>query len=444
MTSTRLAQSPKFLALLVARLFKRGQKKLNDDDVSVHAVPDAVHPQDLSGPHPIQLPGAGVGPLFYRHYEVDFSAPTRSAREIIALVKHDPNSVCPQALATFRKTKGDPEVFRVGDEFFIEITGPWNGPVKAIAETPTSFSFATEKGHMEAGEIRFEIAETGPGAFKFSIFSWARSSDHVIDFVYDTLRAAKLAQTEMWTLFCENVVKEVQGTQTGDVLVETKEAPFVKDPIPVVATNAPWAKYQARLQALAGLKINFDLQQRDTFTVANGWNVDEYRCDLPAEKPGEPEAWSSFETAKSILLNYEFPDPKLVQGIFRPEDPLDNRIMLLNAHFLWIRFYFGVRIGNIIDERRPSAEGEFRIYGYSYSTLEGHFERGQISFEIRKNLSNGKVDFKISAFSKPDHIKNIFYRWGFKLFGRSLQLRFAHSSLQRMQRLVAARAKPSI
>ena len=82
--------------------------------------------------------------------------------------------------------------------------------------------------------------------------------------------------------------------------------------------------------------------------------------------------------------------------------------------------------------------GPERVWGYGYRTLEGHFERGQINFTVHKNLTTGTVQFRIHAVSQPGHIQNPFYWVGFRLFGRTLQRKFARESLWRMRELVAA------
>ena len=76
------------------------------------------------------------------------------------------------------------------------------------------------------------------------------------------------------------------------------------------------------------------------------------------------------------------------------------------------------------------------VWGYNYHTLEGHFEQGQIEFTIHKQLNTGRVLMRIHAVSKTGHISNPFYRIGFRLFGRSLQRRFAHGSLHRTRQQV--------
>lgn len=193
--------------------------------------------------------------------------------------------------------------------------------------------------------------------------------------------------------------------------------------------------YQARLEALGKLALNVDLERREEFTAANGWHLDAYEADLPSEASGEPLEGGSFNAARDVLREYRFPPPDLITGIFVPETPLEQRVMLLKARFLVFTFYFGVRVNAVIDELRPQTQE--RVWGYRYATLEGHFERGQIEFLIVKHLPTGTVQFRISAFSKTGVIRNPFYKIGFALFGRRLQVRFSRDSLKRMQLLVA-------
>ena len=64
-----------------------------------------------------------------------------------------------------------------------------------------------------------------------------------------------------------------------------------------------------------------------------------------------------------------------------------------------------------------------------------------MDFAIVKNLSSGKVQFRIHAFSKTGHIPNPIIRLGFRLFGRGLQVKFAKNALKRMQDLVQEELK---
>ena len=205
-----------------------------------------------------------------------------------------------------------------------------------------------------------------------------------------------------------------------------------------------WEQYQARLARYDNAQVNYDFTRQHEYTSASGWRLDNYATDLPAEAPGPPAAHGSFAAAQEVLRRYSFPPPDLITGIFNPDVPLENRIMLLRARFLGFSFWFGVRVSGVTDEpTRPTPNGPERVWGYGYRTLEGHFERGQINFTIHKDLITGAVQFQIHAVSQLGRIRNPFYWLGFRIFGRMLQRRFARESLARMRQQVAeALARP--
>jgi hypothetical protein len=197
-----------------------------------------------------------------------------------------------------------------------------------------------------------------------------------------------------------------------------------------------WQIHQQQIDALVGLKVNFDLDRQHEYTAANGWRVDDHEAELPSEPPGQPVRGGPWELACNVLREYRFPDPGLITGIFYPDRPLGERLMLLRGRFLFFTFYFGVKIVNLVDDTVTTPDGDERRWGFGYQTLEGHFERGQIDFTVVKNVQSGAISFRIHSFSQTGHIENIVYRIGFWLFGRRLQLRFARTALKRMQRLV--------
>jgi len=201
-----------------------------------------------------------------------------------------------------------------------------------------------------------------------------------------------------------------------------------------------WEVQKARLESFGKAKVNFDLERTSEYTAENGWRIDDYEAELPAEPPGPPAENGAWQAAQQILRAYTFPPSDLITGIFVPDAPLEDRTMVLRAQFLLFTFWFGVRIGGVTDETRPlpAGGGQEQVWGYNYRTLEGHFERGQIEFTVHKNLGTGRVTFHIHAFSQVGRIRNPFYWLGFKLFGRTLQRRFAHQSLKRMREQVEA------
>jgi len=199
-----------------------------------------------------------------------------------------------------------------------------------------------------------------------------------------------------------------------------------------------WEQYKARLASYDHAKVNYDFSRQSEYTSETGWRLDDYATDLPAEAPGPPEPHGAFAAAQDVLRHYAFPPPSLITGIFKPDEPLENRTMLLRARFLGFSFWFGVKVSDVTDEAaRPTPAGPERVWGYGYRTLEGHFERGQIDFTIHKSLTTGAIQFRIHAVSQTGRIRNPFYWLGFKLFGRRLQRKFARESLARMRQLVA-------
>ena len=179
----------------------------------------------------VQSSDEGYGPYFHRIYTIDIDGSTLSATELIDKIKQDPNLCSPTVLATFEKTKtAGNGTLNVGDEFYIRISGPWDGPVRVVHVTPESFTFATLQGHLEAGGIRFtaeqvEESATGqPSTVHFKIESWSRSKDPIVDLAYDKLKAARFAQTQMWAKFCESVAKTCDGKPAGAVKIKTERA----------------------------------------------------------------------------------------------------------------------------------------------------------------------------------------------------------------------------
>lgn len=168
-------------------------------------------PEEGLQSHVRQKISEGVGPIYHRVYSIALPVPFERARAAMRDLHSDPDRFSPQLLATFEKKSGEPTALQAGDEFQIHITGPWNGPVRVADVAPDSFRLLTLEGHLEAGEIRFRVKENGEKGSLFEIESLARSRDAIVDFVYDKLPIAKLAQTEMWSCFCKSFAEHALG-----------------------------------------------------------------------------------------------------------------------------------------------------------------------------------------------------------------------------------------
>ena len=164
---------------------------------------------------------AGVGPLVHRRYQARIAEPDVSAEQLMARVTADLNEVAPTEFARFLKVSGEKGKVDAGDEYVVRMPGPWDGPVRVVERTPTSFRLATLEGHLEAGQIEFRVEENEAGELVFTIESWARSGDQLSRIMYQRMHMAKEVQLHMWASFLERVVKVAGGRLRGGIDVET-------------------------------------------------------------------------------------------------------------------------------------------------------------------------------------------------------------------------------
>lgn len=206
-------------------------------------------------------------------------------------------------------------------------------------------------------------------------------------------------------------------------------------------TERPLSDSRSRtaLLALHDKSLNFEPPDADADLASHGWRLDDYCQPLPQEPPGPPVDGGSWEIARRLMLSYEFADPKIISAVFEDDSPLEGRDMLLKARFWGLSFDLGVRVGGVVDETRRTERGPVRVWGWSYRTLQGHLEAGQMDYEVWKWHDSGKVEFRIQAYSRPASIPNPVVRLGFRLFGRREQLKFARHACHRMARLTAER-----
>jgi hypothetical protein len=167
-----------------------------------------------------QLSDSGVGPLFHRRYQARIAASKLSAEQLMERIMADPNRVAPTEFARFTKVYGDKATMATGDEYVVRMPGPWDGPVRVIDVTSTSFRLATLEGHLEAGQIEFRFSRDGH--LLFEIESWARSGDRLSDLLYQHLRMAKEVQLHLWTSVLEQVAERSGGRLTGGVDIDTR------------------------------------------------------------------------------------------------------------------------------------------------------------------------------------------------------------------------------
>ena len=193
------------------------------------------------------------------------------------------------------------------------------------------------------------------------------------------------------------------------------------------------------LNELRGRTINYDPARAPVDGRPSGhWHID---CDdtmIGREPPGEPVAGGPWETARLLVRQYEFAEPRILRAAYRGDDELLGRHMLLEGRFFGLRFYLGVRISGVTDETRDGSSGPEQVWGWSYQTLQGHLEQGRLSYEVIKNLASGQVTFRICGYSRRAPIPSPLIRLGFVLFGRWTQRRFYRAVQARLSRLITA------
>lgn len=187
----------------------------------LHRSVEAGDATDLPPPLPDQLVDdrsqpleSGVGPLFRGLFSVEIQGSSWTAAELIAIVAADLNQAVPSEVTAVETIYGVPGELTIGDEAVVRIPGPWDGPVRVVHRTGTSFRLATLTGHLEAGQIEFRARSQG-SQLRFEIEAWARPSSWVIRVLYSYLQLAKEIQLNMWVRFCLNAAHLAGGLEVA-------------------------------------------------------------------------------------------------------------------------------------------------------------------------------------------------------------------------------------
>lgn len=186
-------------------------------------------------------------------------------------------------------------------------------------------------------------------------------------------------------------------------------------------------RYLAELQ---GRSVNFT-EDPETMTRENGWTVDGAEQCIGTEPAGPPIPDGVFERAKQGLMNYDFSDPRIVEGHFDPKTAFVGRDMLLEIKCLGLRFLNGCRVFGVRDEVGEAGT----VFGFRYDTLDGHIERGYEWFLLTKDHETGEVRFKIEAHWRLGDFPNWWSALGFKLIGERFREAWRHRAPERLRKL---------
>lgn len=183
----------------------------------------------------------------------------------------------------------------------------------------------------------------------------------------------------------------------------------------------------AALADLGHRSVNYDPVE----VSSADWHFDTHRTLVAVERPGPPEPGGPWERACRLARDYEFCPPDIVQAVYDPAVPLKGRGMLLQGRFYFVHFYFGVRVTSVLDEHHDNGD---RVWSWTYETLQGHLERGRMTYQVSKHHESGRVEFVTTGYSQRAPTLNRVERLGWRLFGRWMQARFYRGCGARMRR----------
>jgi hypothetical protein len=179
--------------------------------------------------HPIRLAASGVGPMFHRHFRVHIVDAHRAPDELLAAVVEDFHRFVPREVVGIRRVEDGR--LCVGQEFVVEMPGPWNGPVRVVQVDDGCLRLATLAGHLETGQVRFRSYDDEGGVLVFEVEAWARCASRLVQLLYAHLRLAKEIQLNMWVRFCLSAALISGGRPRDGVHITTRWVPASAIPI---------------------------------------------------------------------------------------------------------------------------------------------------------------------------------------------------------------------
>ena len=252
----------------------------------------------------LQRPEDGVGPLFHRLYRTRIAAARMTPDQLVGRIAADLDAVAPSEFASFQRLQGEAGRLAVGDEYVVRMPGPWDGPVRVVASTPTSFRLATLDGHLEAGQVELR-ASADHRSLEFAIESWARSGDWLSDILYARLRMAKEVQLHMWTSVLERVAELAGGEMEGGIVVVTRHVAPSPENDDRSGTGLTDACDLRRLSDVARRSLNFDPASVNPYVADGSWHIDDMTVPLPRELPGPPTGGGSWEITRDLMRDYQ-------------------------------------------------------------------------------------------------------------------------------------------
>jgi len=187
---------------------------------------------------------------------------------------------------------------------------------------------------------------------------------------------------------------------------------------------------KAYLADLADQPVSFETAIED-MVPEKGWTVDGAEEPIGQEPPGPPVPDGVFDRARQGIINYDFSDPRIVQGHFDPDTPFVGRDVLLELKVLGLHFLSGCRVHSV----REETDGRRTYFGFRYDTLKGHIERGYEWFLLTKEHETGEVRFKIEAHWQLGDFPNWWSALGFNLVGERCRAAWRRNAPERLRQV---------
>lgn len=190
---------------------------------------------------------------------------------------------------------------------------------------------------------------------------------------------------------------------------------------------------EQRFEAVKASPLNFPIAGPESQEGKN-WRRYYSESIIGYEEPGPPKEKGPYAIAWQAISEYQFSDPAIVIGHFKPNDPLEGRTMLLEIKVLGLRYLCGARVGRV---RKVTNKNETQ-WGFRYDTLQSHLEVGSEWFFLTKKHDTGEIWFRISASWRPGKFPNWWSRAGFEMLGRRYQLLWHRNAYLRMRAITGS------
>lgn len=159
---------------------------------------------------------------------------------------------------------------------------------------------------------------------------------------------------------------------------------------------------------------------------------DRHERIVAVEPHGPPELGGPFARVAEAIMRYDIFPPHVGSGLYKQVPVRLGDAVGLRYRFLpGVELIFASRVIEIIDE-------ECRR-GFTYRTLDWHPEKGQETFEVRKNPATGEVRASLTAWSAPGlFLTSLIYH-----LARKLQLQAGRAALDHLEAIAQSFQSPT-